>query len=181
MVCTELPDSSWDRDGELAAVIRSAMINGPYAGHNSNAAVWHIFEFLMHEKFLEVYRLQVHMPHQHQVYFDDDVSPGPRNRMEAAMTNLLDFFRYNAHHAGGRQHRYPEFPGHFVYRDKWWPRKKGNSIGRMYQSNPSQEERFYLRRLLTASSGVRRAMRISGQCTTCFNLGAPPWISYGTI
>jgi hypothetical protein len=38
MVCAEIPDSSWDRDGELAAVIRSAMIHGPCAGHDNNAA-----------------------------------------------------------------------------------------------------------------------------------------------
>jgi hypothetical protein len=63
----------------------------------------------MHEEFSAVYRLQVHMPREHRVYFDDDASPDQlRNRMEAAPTNLLEFFRYNAQHADGRQ--YPEFP-----------------------------------------------------------------------
>jgi Helitron helicase-like domain at N-terminus len=37
MVCAELPDPSWDEDGELAEVVRSAMIHGPCGEHNPNA------------------------------------------------------------------------------------------------------------------------------------------------
>jgi hypothetical protein len=74
--------------------------------------------------------------------------------MEASTTNLLEFFRYNAQHADGRQYRYPDFPQHFVYKEKKWrPRKRGFAIGRMYQCSPAHGERFYLRLLLTVQRG----------------------------
>jgi hypothetical protein len=40
MVCAELPDPSWDQDGELAGVIRLAMIHGPCGEHNPQALAW---------------------------------------------------------------------------------------------------------------------------------------------
>jgi hypothetical protein len=65
------------------------------------------------------------MSREHQVYFADDASESQlRNRMEAAATNLLEFFHYNAQHADGCQYRYPEF------------HQNGKAIGRMYQSSP---------------------------------------------
>ena len=136
-------------DNEIKAYLDGRYLSPP-------EALWHIFEFPMHQEFPTVSRLQVHMPREQQVYFNDDTTPDElRNRMEAATTNLLEFFRYNAQHADGRQYLYSEFPQHFVYRDKKWrPRKnlKG-AIGRMYQSNPAQGERFYLRLLLTVQRG----------------------------
>jgi hypothetical protein len=62
-----------------------AYLDGRYL---SPEALWHIFEFPA------VYRLQVHMPRKHQVYFDDDASPDQlRNRMEAATTRVLPIQR----------------------------------------------------------------------------------------
>jgi hypothetical protein len=79
-------------DNEIKAYLDGRYLSPP-------EALWHIFEFPMHQEFPAVYRLQVHMPREHQVYFHDDTTPDElRNRMEAATTNLLEFFRYNAQH-----------------------------------------------------------------------------------
>lgn len=72
-------------------------------------------------------------------------TPPPTSSATGWRPPRLEFFRYNAQHVDGRQ--YPKFPQYFVYKDKkCWPRD-------MYQSNPSQGERFYLRLLPTVQRG----------------------------
>lgn len=46
---------------------------------------------------------------------------------------------------------YPDFPERFTYDHKkgWSPRKKGNTLGRMYAVHPGQGESFYFRMLLS--------------------------------
>ena len=118
-------------------------------------AAWHIYKFRSHEEFPAVQRLAVHLPGDQPVYFEEDATTEEiRNAMENAGSTLLSFFRYTAQHPESRQYRYAEFPEHFVYENKRWkPRKKGTAIGRMYQCNPSQGERFYLRILLSVRQG----------------------------
>jgi hypothetical protein len=120
-------------------------------------AIWRILEFKMHEEFPPVTRLAVHMPGEQPVYFNDDATEEEiANRMGAASSTLVAFFDYNRAHDDGRRFLYSEFPSHYTYNrsaKKWRPRQKGEAIGRMYHSNPSHGERFYLRLLLTVRRG----------------------------
>lgn len=86
-------------------------------------------------QFPAVYRLAVHLPREHMVYFNDDDSHAQiRDQMAAATSTLLAFLDYNRQHTDGHQYRYPDFPEHIVYKDhQWQPRKKGFAIGRMFQ------------------------------------------------
>jgi PIF1-like helicase len=118
-------------------------------------AAWHIYKFRSHEEYPAVTRLAVHLPDEQPVYFDEDATPEEIHEiMERAGSTLMAFFRYNADHPDDRGHRYPDFPEHFVYdRRRWKPRQRGTAIGRMFQCNPSQGERFYLRVLLSVRRG----------------------------
>ncbi|CAG8467581.1 6869_t:CDS:2 [Cetraspora pellucida] len=57
-----------------------------------------------------------------------------------------------------RQYTYQEFPQHFTwnkFNKTWKLRKQDFAIGRLYFTDPSAEERFYLRLLLTKVRGPR--------------------------
>jgi hypothetical protein len=124
-------------------------------------AAWRIFHFTIHRQVPNVVRLQVHLPGHHFVTFDAD-EPQEQILARAAgeKTTLTAFFRANANPQMApiaQQLTYQEFPQKFVYneRDKGWHvRKKGFALGRMYFVPPSaNDERFYLRTLLTVVKG----------------------------
>ena len=131
----------------------STHLAGRYLGPPE--AAWHIFKFRSHEEFPAIQRLAVHLPDEQPVYFEEDATAEEiRQVMENSGSTLMSFFRYNAQHPDARQYCYPDFPRYFVYdRKQWKPRKQGEAIGRMYQCNPSQGERFYLRLLLSVRQG----------------------------
>ncbi|KAG5715601.1 ATP-dependent DNA helicase PIF1, partial [Termitomyces sp. T112] len=98
---------------------------------------WHIFEFNMHGEHPPVYQLPVHFEGQHEVYFQDN--------------EPSEMFEANAKFPDNNT-TYQNFPTKFVYeasKRTWKERQRGTAIGRMYFASPKQEERFYLRMLLT--------------------------------
>jgi hypothetical protein len=130
-------------------------LDGRYLSPPESA--WHVYEFRMHEEFPPVQRLALHEPNQQIIFFDDeDDDDAIRVRMDAATTTLMAFFEYNRRHEDGRGFLYADFPEHYVYdkeHRRWHPRQRGTAIGRMYQCNPGQGERFYVRLLLTTQRG----------------------------
>ncbi|KAH0611538.1 uncharacterized protein H6S33_010803 [Morchella sextelata] len=99
------------------------------------------------------------MPGEQPIYFNADVTEEElQQRMEAAKSTLMAFFKYNSENSDGRQYLYQEFPVHFTYNRQsrsWSPRKRGVVIGRMYHCNPVMGEKYYLRLLLTAVRGAK--------------------------
>lgn len=62
----------------------------------------------------------------------------------------------NKKYPEGRDLTYAEFPTKFVYKPesrKWFPRKKGISLGRVQFVNPGCGELYYMRVLLTKQRG----------------------------
>ena len=115
---------------------------------------WHMFEFPMHAETPNVYRLPVHMPDEHTVYFhaNDDIDEVVQ-RGATKVTRLTAWFEANRKYPAARTITYQDAPKAWVYKDKkkeWAPRKQGKpAISRMWFVSPSQGERFYLRMLLT--------------------------------
>lgn len=70
-------------------------------------------------------------------------------------TKLTEFFKLCLLDADARQYTYHEIPSHYVWKDKSWSKRRNhtNTVGRMYFSNPSEGERFYLRMLLCHVKG----------------------------
>lgn len=71
-------------------------------------------------------------------------------------STLTAWFKINSESAEARSVPYHLFPEHFTWNataGKWTQRKSGNAIGRLYQANPCEGERFYLRLLLHHTPG----------------------------
>ena len=127
----------------------------------SSEAVWRIFHFHIHKQVPNVVRLQIHLPGNHFVAFDPDEPPEQTlARAAEEKTTLTAFFRANTNPVTAlvaKELTYQEFPQRFVYNEKdkkWTIRKKGFALGRMYFIPPSaNDERFYLRMLLTVAKG----------------------------
>lgn len=79
-------------------------------------AVWRIFEFLMHEEYLPVEQLAIHLPEEQPVYFEEEtITEELEERMNEARSTLMAFFDYNQANDESRQYLYQKFPEHYVY------------------------------------------------------------------
>ena len=140
-----------DKNDEIKLHLDSRYISAP-------EAVWRLFRYEMHEEKPTVMRLQLHLPDQEPVVFEEDqdaaeVLENARNKK----TTLTGYFRANQLYPEARQYLYQEFPQHYVWNKKstkWTPRQRGFAIGRMYFAGPSSGERFFLRLLLTVVRGA---------------------------
>ncbi len=122
-------------------------------------SVWRIFEFWMHEEKPAVYRLQVHLPNEQTITWDEDRAPNLQaviDQNENKDTTLTGYFKANAEYPEACNLLYQDFPSKFVWnknKRKWTPRKQLFAIGRMYYVHPTSGERFYLRTLLSVVKG----------------------------
>src|SRR5277367_5584026 len=117
----------------------------------------------MHEEYPNIVRLQIHLPNQQLVMWDEDAGPNLQAVVEnqgSKDTTLTGYFKANAdpQTLQARDLLYQDFPSKFVWDPKtrkWHLRKtKERAIGRMYYAHPSSGERFYLRTLLCAVKGA---------------------------
>ncbi|CAN1181810.1 hypothetical protein LINPERHAP2_LOCUS35627 [Linum perenne] len=121
-------------------------------------AVWHLFEYQIHERNPSVTRLAVHLPGQQTVAFHRNESlPRIVSRRNAGCTTLTEWFELNKRCVSARTYTYGEIPNYFTWSKKdcdWHPRKKGFSVGRIIYVNPRAGDYFYLRMLLTKMRGA---------------------------
>ena len=99
-------------------------------------------------------QLQVHLEGEQYIIFEGGDSP---NVPQIQDTHLTAFFKANDQFPEARTVRYPEFPSKFTWHRKgkyWYPRKKGNTSGRMIYVHPGAGERFYIRLLLSITTNV---------------------------
>lgn len=117
---------------------------------------WRIFGFVIQYNEPPVYRLNIHLPNQQSVAFEDHESlESVVERASAKMTTLHAWFEANKEHAAAKDLTYAEFPTKFVFNNGVWTiRKYGYSIGRVYSISSNADEQFYLRMLLTIRKGV---------------------------
>ena len=123
-------------------------------------SIWRVFHFIMHSASPNVVQLQVHLPGQQYVTWNQNGQQTMQDIVQNAAecdTTLTAFFKANR--------EYPELANNLLYQDfpskftsqkkthKWKPRQRGFTIGRLYYVPPTAGERFYLRLLLTTVKG----------------------------
>jgi hypothetical protein len=114
----------------------------------------------MHCGFPNVIRLQVHLPGQQYVTWNEHGQQSIQEVVQQAAghdSTLTAFFKANRDYPEVADNvLYQDFPSTFVYDQKahkWKPRQRGFAIRRMYYAQPTAGECFYLRLLLTAVKG----------------------------
>ena len=102
---------------------------------SASEAIWRIFGFSMHDEKLDIQRLEVHLPGENIVAFNDnDNIPQLVNNATNKKTTLTEWFLTNQRNHMANELLYNEFPSRWVWnaRNKCWTeRKKGEMIGRM--------------------------------------------------
>lgn len=123
---------------------------------SASEACWRIFHYELHNRSPAIQHLAIHLPNQETVVYK--VGNALQSLEHAKNTTLTAWFEINAHDPSAREILYHNFPEHFTWDStvsKWKHRKKGNVIGRLYQVNPTEGERFYLRLLLHHIPGCK--------------------------
>ena len=129
-------------------------LNARYVGPHES--IFRLLEFRLHEMSHTIQRLAVHLPLRQNVYYHE-------GQEEQALqgntgTTLTAWFELNARDPLAHQYLYHEIPEHYTFdrRNKTWKRRQrsNNIIGRMYQAQPSDQERFSLRLLLLHRRGA---------------------------
>jgi hypothetical protein len=125
---------------------------------SASEATWRLFHYRLHDRMPNVMRLQVHLPGHHIVTFrDDEHLEDIIERSNVEKTTLTAWFQANQIYPEARGLTYGNFPSQWVYEQKtkeWKPRKRGNTIGRIYFVHPTAGERYYLRMLLNVVCGA---------------------------
>jgi hypothetical protein len=85
----------------------------------ASEAVWHIFKFNMHQRFLIVERLQYHLPNQQMVLFDnDDDVQEVVARSTISKMMLTEWFKTNQELKVARSLMFDQFPQQWVWNRK---------------------------------------------------------------
>ena len=122
--------------------------------------LWRLYLFSMHEESPNIVRLQLHLPNQQLITWNEDNAQNAQAVVEEQGnkdTTLTAYFKANVDYPHARLLLYQDFPSKFVWNKsnrKWKLRQKGTAIGRMYYAHPNSGERFYLRTLLAAVKGA---------------------------
>ena len=123
---------------------------------SASEASWRIFHYQLHDRAPAIQRLAVHLPHKETVVYK--VGNAVHTLEHAKNTTLTAWFKKNSEDQHAISVLYHHFPEHFTWdqcTSTWKCRKGGNAIGRVYQANPSEGERFYLRLLLHHIPGCK--------------------------
>ena len=128
---------------------------------SAHEGVWRLFQFPMHEEYPNIVRLQVHLPGQQTVVWNEETAVDLQTVLEGQRdkdTTLTAYFKANIKYPEARDLLYQDFPSKFVWNVKkkeWTLRKKGESaIGRMFVAHPNSGERFHMRTLLTSKKAA---------------------------
>jgi hypothetical protein len=124
---------------------------------SASEGCWRIFGFILHDEYLCIYRLQLHMPDSYLCFFKDGQSIGDIvNKNTNKETMLTAFFNFNKSLSLVERNKigdtYINFPRTHVYdatNKEWKTRKQGSAIGRMFFVFPISGELYFLRMLLT--------------------------------
>ena len=130
-------------------------LNARYVGPHQ--AVFRIMQYKMHDKSHIIIRLAVHLPLQQNVCYQNGNEQRALDRGQN--TTLTAFFKLNQEDVNARQYLYHEIPEHYTFNQqgkKWTRRRRSTApiIGRIYQVQPSDPQRFALRLLLLHRTGV---------------------------
>lgn len=135
---------------------------------STDEAIWRIYGFLIHDRYPNVIKLQVHLENGQRVSFTASTARGVSER-GPPRTTLTAFFELNRNDQFARTLLYSEIPSYYTWEPRsrsWEPRsigsevqgythvKKSDTIGRVYGVHPNYHECFHLRLLLNNVRGA---------------------------
>ena len=94
-------------------------------------------QFSMHEECPNIVQLQVHLPNQQQITWNENNTANIQAIVEEQAnkdTNLTAYVKANAKYPAAWQLLYQDFPSKFILKEdtyKWQPRQQGFAIGCM--------------------------------------------------
>ncbi|XP_071718807.1 uncharacterized protein [Rutidosis leptorrhynchoides] len=122
-------------------------------------AVWRLFSYDIHYSKPSVIKLSFHLPNQQSIALRDSQQlPALLKRESIKETMFTQWFELNKQDELARTLTYAKIPKHYVWNQDakmWTTRKLRTSIGRIVYSNPTSNERYYLRMLLNIVKGPR--------------------------
>jgi hypothetical protein len=111
----------------------------------------------MHDQSHSIIRLQVHLPDEQSVVFQQDDVRAAVVQAGNKLTTLTAWFRLNEEDPSANQYLYTQVPEQYTFfRGLWSLRKRGAEkvIGRMFSVNVKDSERYFLRTLLLHIRGA---------------------------
>ena len=114
----------------------------------------------MHEEFPNIVRLQVYLPNQQTVVWNENTAIDLLTVVEqqgSKDTTLTGYFKANIKYPEARDLLYPDFPSKFVWnveKRKWTKKNQGFAIGCMFYAHPNSGECFHVRTLLFSVKGA---------------------------
>ena len=85
---------------------------------SAQEATYRLFQFPMQGRSHTVYRLHIHLPGQHAVFFEDGQEEQSVNR--EPHSKLLEWFKLNSRDEVARTLLYTEVGNHFVWKNRRW-------------------------------------------------------------
>nr|XP_047124283.1 uncharacterized protein LOC124806990 [Hydra vulgaris] len=135
-------------------------------------ALWRIYEYSISDMSHTIIRLQIHLPDNQRVYFNEGEEQVAIDRAAQRDTHLTAWFKLNAENNEARQYSYVEIPYHFVFGKNcmWKVRQRGSDkvVVRMYKVS-SFCELFFLRLLLLHVKGAKSFEDLRTVHGTVFN------------
>ncbi|CAJ0911864.1 6477_t:CDS:2, partial [Entrophospora sp. SA101] len=113
---------------------------------SASEAVWRILGFDMSGINPAVTHLQVHLPNQQRVIFNEDVNLVVVATSRIQQTSLTEYFKMNNQDPDARNLLYSDFPMYYTWNKATKSLKKrqhGGCIGRIYMAHPSEGARSF--------------------------------------
>ena len=85
---------------------------------SSYEGMWRLLENIMHDRSHAVTKLQIHLPNQQLIYFEEGNEDEAVEQAAQRNTNLTAYFQLNSEDAKARQYLYHEILLHYVYKKK---------------------------------------------------------------
>ncbi|XP_065642205.1 uncharacterized protein LOC124814644 [Hydra vulgaris] len=135
-------------------------------------ALWRIYEYSISDKSHNIIRLQIHLPDNQRLYFNEGEEQVAIDRAAQRDTHLTNWFKLNAENNEARQYSYVEIPYHFVFGKNcmWKVRQRGSDkvVVRMYKVS-SFCELFFLGLLFLHVKGAKSFEDLRTVHGTVFN------------
>ena len=123
-------------------------------------ATWRLFGFKVQDRFPAVQQLAIHEEDQQNIVFREGEAMDALEKVKD--TTLMAFFKFNSTEAEARRMKYQDFPKFCTFSDNSWHWRKvqpednevPRTIGRINAVSPAQGERYFLRMMLTHTTGA---------------------------
>jgi len=148
-VCLDTDEENTTTWDETKTFVNSRYVSPP-------EACWKIFENRMHGRSHGVIRLQVHLPKENIIIFNEGNEHEAALRAVDAKTTLLAWFDLNATDENAKKFTYVQIPYNYTYAKGEWKKRQKNCkiVSRMYNVSPKDIERYALRVLLLHVKGA---------------------------